>query len=83
MSSGPQDSILQYGDPLGFRIKSGASRPDAVVRIGHGRFKVEARAADAQQKEGVLTEGDEGSVWRLTADEGAVMNGHDLSLIHI
>lgn len=79
MSSGPQDSILQYGDPLGFRIKSGASRPDAVVRIGHGRFKVEARAADAQQKEGVLTEGDEGSVWRLTADEGAVMNGHDIA----
>lgn len=79
MSSGPKDSILRYGDPLGFRIKSGASRPDAVSGSGHGRFTVEARAADAQQKEGVLTEGEEGSIWRLTADEGAAMNGHDIA----
>lgn len=79
MSSGSQDSILRYGDPLGFRVLPGAARPEAVVGRGHGRFKVEARAAKAQQKEGVLTEGEEGSVWRLTADEGPVMNGHDIA----
>lgn len=79
MSGGPQNSILQYGDPLGFRLKAGAARPAAVVAHGHGRFRVEARAAEAQQKEGVLTEGEEGSVWRLTADEGPAMNGHDIA----
>lgn len=79
MSSGSQDSILRYGDPLGFRVRAGASRPEAVVGSGHGRFRVEARAAEAQQKEAVLIEGDQGSVWRLTADEGAVMNGHDIA----
>ncbi|SMH32893.1 hypothetical protein [Mesorhizobium australicum] len=79
MSSGSQDSILRYGDPLGFRTRIGASRPDVVVGAGDGCFRVAARAAEAQQKEGVLSEGDQGSTWRLTADEGATMNGHDIA----
>ena len=79
MPSGHHDSILRHGDPLGFCVKAGPSRPEAVVGGGRSCFRVEARAAEAQQKEGVLREGADGSVWRLTADEGAVMNGHDIA----
>ena len=73
------DSILRHGDPLGFRIRTGSLRPAVVLGAGRGGFRVEARAAEAQQKEGVLHEGADGSVWRLTADEGAALNGHDIA----
>jgi hypothetical protein len=79
MPSGHHDSILRHGDPLGFCVKPGSSRPGAVIGSGRDRFRVEARAAEAQQKEGVLIEGVDGSVWRLTADEGPAMNGHDIA----
>lgn len=73
------DSILRHGDPLGFRIRIGSRRPAVVLGAVPGGFRVEARAAEAQQKEGVLHEGAAGSVWRLTADEGAALNGHDIA----
>ncbi len=73
------DSILRHGDPLGFRVRTGSLHPAVVLGAGRGGFRVEARAAEAQQKEGVLREGADGSVWRLTADEGAALNGHDIA----
>jgi len=66
------EPTLAPGAPLAFRVRAGAARD-------HDTFKVEARALGAQQKEALLTEGDDGDIWRLTADEGPGMRGHDIA----
>jgi hypothetical protein len=75
-SDGP---TLKSGDTLGFRVRTGSRRSPVITGTGSETFKVEARALGAQQKEAVLTEGATGSLWRLTADEGPGMRGHDVA----
>lgn len=70
------ESLLQSVHPLGFRVRSASARSLLVTGQGSDIFTVEARALAAQQKEMILSEG-RGSVWRLSADEGPAMKGHD------
>jgi uncharacterized OsmC-like protein len=72
------DTIDMHGDPLAFRLRQGRGRR---LLIGGGRdvIKVEARQMAGHQKEAVVTEGAEGSAWRLTSDEGKHLRGTDLA----
>ncbi len=74
-----KESILQFGDPLGFRVRHGTKRSSVTAGTGPDTFKVEARTLSGHQKEAIVTEGETGSVWRLASDEGKVMNGDDLA----
>jgi uncharacterized OsmC-like protein len=67
-----------HGDPLAFRLKQGRGR---TPLLGSGRdvIKVEARQMATHQKEAVVTEGAQGSAWRLTSDEGKHLKGTDLA----
>ncbi|MBW8640703.1 hypothetical protein K1W69_26165 [Hoeflea sp. WL0058] len=73
------ESILQFGDPLGFKVRHGSERSPAIIGTGSDTFKVEARTLSGHQKEAIVTEGETGSVWRLASDEGKVMKGDDLA----
>lgn len=79
MSQPSTDSVVQYGDPLGFKIRAGSQRPSVITGSGSDTFKVEARAMANHQKEAVVSEGETGSVWRIASDEGAAMKGDDLA----
>lgn len=70
------DTIDSHGDPLAFQLRRG--RP---LFLGAGReiIKVEARQMSGHQKEAVVTEGVDGSAWRLTSDEGKHLRGTDLA----
>jgi uncharacterized OsmC-like protein len=70
------DTIDSRGDPLAFQLRRG--RP--FLRDG-GRdvIKVEARQMAGHQKEAVVSEGADGSAWRLTSDEGKHLRGTDLA----
>jgi len=72
------DTIDHYGDPLAFRLRQGRAR---APLLGSGRdvIKVEARQMAGHQKEAVVTEGADGSAWRLTSDEGKHLHGSDLA----
>jgi uncharacterized OsmC-like protein len=72
------DTIDGHGDPLAFRFRQGLSRSSLS---GNGRdvIKVEARQLAGHQKEAVVTEGADGSAWRLTSDEGKHLRGTDLA----
>ncbi len=72
------DTIDMYGDPLAFRLRQGRGRSPL---LGGGRdvIKVEARQMEGHQKEAVVTEGVDGSTWRLTSDEGKHLRGTDLA----
>lgn len=74
------DSIERLGHPLGFKISSSGSRP-GVLGSGPSSdvFKVEARQLEGHQKEGVVTEGEGGTAWRMTTDEDGHLRGTDLA----
>jgi hypothetical protein len=75
-----RDSIQSSGFPLAFKVAQGARRsPVLAGRAGGDVFRVDARALGAHQKEAVVHEGDGGSAWRLTSDEGAYLKGSDLA----
>lgn len=70
------DTIDRHGDPLAFQLRQGHS---PLCDGGRGVIKVEARQMAGHQKEAVVTEGDAGSAWRLTSDEGKHLRGTDLA----
>jgi uncharacterized OsmC-like protein len=74
------DSIESSGLPLGFKLGQGASRSPLVSgTAGRDVFKVEARQLVGHQKEAVVTEGANGSSWRLVCDEGKHLKASDLA----
>src|SRR5262245_53124702 len=72
------DTIDRHGDPLAFRLRQGRARAPLLVQ-GRDVIKVEARQMAGHQKEAVVTEGADGSAWRLTSDEGKHLKGTDLA----
>ena len=74
------ESIESSGFPLAFRVKAGSARP-ALLTQENARevFVTEARQLARFGKEGVVHEGDTGSVWRLTTDEGKHLGGDDIA----
>ena len=76
----PTDSIEGTGYPLAFKMQQGAAR-SSVLGASEGRdvFVVESRQMVGFQKEGVIHEGDTGSVWRMATDEGKHLGGTDLA----
>ncbi|MGI9623319.1 MAG: hypothetical protein ACR2PK_10820, partial [Acidimicrobiales bacterium] len=74
------ESIEQLGYPLGFKVEEGSARP-RVLGTSSARdvIKVEARRLEGHQKEGVVSEGEGGSSWRVTTDEDGHLRGTDLA----
>ena len=72
------DTIDANGDPLAFRLRQGRGR-SPLCSSGRDTIKVEARQLAGHQKEAVITEGIDGSAWRLTSDEGKHLRGTDLA----
>jgi hypothetical protein len=72
------DTIDSHGDPLAFRLRQGRGR-SPLCGSGRDAIKVEARQLAGHQKEAVVTEGADGSAWRLTSDEGKHLRGTDLA----
>ena len=74
------DSIEGSGYPLAFKVRNGIT-PRVVSGETPSRdvFKVEARTMGGHQKEVLVSEGEGGTVWRLTSDEGAILKGSDLA----
>ena len=72
------DTIDQHGDPLAFRLRQGRGR-SPLLGTGRDVIKVEARQLGGHQKEAVVTEGADGTAWRLTSDEGKHLRGTDLA----
>ena len=70
------DTIDMHGDPLGFKFRQGNA---PLAGSGRDVVKVEARQMAGHQKEGVVTDGAQGSAWRLTSDEGVHLKGTDLA----
>ena len=71
------DTIDMHGDPLAFKLRQGARSP--LHDRGSATIKVEARQMAGHSKEAVVTEGAEGTAWRLTSDEGVHLKGTDLA----
>jgi uncharacterized OsmC-like protein len=71
-------TIDMHGDPLAFRLRQGRGR-SPLFSDGRNVIKVEARQMAGHQKEAVVTEGTDGSAWRLTSDEGKHLRGTDLA----
>ena len=80
MDPSTSDTITAHGDPLAFKLRQGAARPTVLHEAGGQTvFKVQARQMAGHQKEAVVSEGADGSAWRLTSDEGAHLRGTDLA----
>lgn len=74
------ETIQGSGHPLAFKYGQGAGRP-AVLGGGAARdvYVTEVRTLDGYQKEGIIHEGEAGSAWRLTTDEGLHLGGEDIA----
>ena len=72
------DTIDMHGDPLAFRVRRGGART-SLLGAGRDTIKIEARQMAGHSKEAVATEGEGGSAWRLTSDEGKHLKGTDLA----
>src|SRR5258708_36250992 len=72
------NTIDLHGDPLAFRLRQGRGR-SPLLGTGRDVIKVEARQLAGHQKEAVVTQGADGSAWRLTSDEGKHLRGTDLA----
>lgn len=74
------ESIASSGFPLGFKVRHGKTRSVAVTGTGRDVFVTEARHfAALHQKEAVVTEGTQGSAWRMASDEGLHIKGDNLA----
>jgi uncharacterized OsmC-like protein len=73
------DTLDAHGDPLAFKLRQGTRRSPLIAASGRDVIKVEARQMAGHQKEAVVTEGADGSAWRLTSDEGKHLRGTDLA----
>jgi uncharacterized OsmC-like protein len=73
------DTLDAHGDPLAFKLRQGTRRSPLIAASGRDVIKVEARQMVGHQKEAVVTEGADGSAWRLTSDEGKHLRGTDLA----
>lgn len=73
------NTIDMHGDPLAFKLKQGSQRSCLHSSSGRDVIKVEARQMAGHQKEAIVTEGMNGSAWRLTSDEGKHLHGTDLA----
>jgi uncharacterized OsmC-like protein len=71
------DTIDRHGDPLGFKLRQG--RSSLFAAQARDVIKVEARQMAGHQKEAVVTEGPQGSAWRVASDEGKHLRGSDLA----
>ena len=72
------DTIDMNGDPLAFRVRQARGRTP-LIGVGRDTIKVEARQLAGHQKEAVVSEGAQGSAWRLSSDEGTHLKGTDLA----
>ncbi len=74
------DSIDGHGYPLCFKTSAGQQRP-GVLLCGDAEdvFITQSRAMGGHQKEAVVTEGLQGSIWRMVSDEGPALKGTDLA----
>jgi uncharacterized OsmC-like protein len=71
------------GYPLGFEVAE-ASKNYGLRNLLAGQdaretFRVEARHMHIHQKEALVTQGETGSLWRLTSDEGVHLKGTNLA----
>jgi uncharacterized OsmC-like protein len=74
------DSIEGSGFPLAFKVRKGTGRSGVIGGLAAcDVFRVDLRAMGGHQKECVVTEGEAGSSYRLTSDEGASLKGSDLA----
>lgn len=74
------DTIDGRGYPLCFKTQAGTSRPHALrCDDAHDLYVTQARAMGGHQKEAVVTEGGQGSSWRMVSDEGPALKGTDLA----
>ena len=73
-------SIDKDNYPLGFLFKKGEEQPDIVQgKTGSTTFTTHARQMALFQKEALVKEGNEGSTWRLSSDEGKHLLGTDIA----
>ena len=74
------DTINGHGYPICFKTRPGQLRPSALT-LGDAQdlFITQARAMGGHQKEAVVTEGQQGSSWRMVSDEGPALKGTDLA----
>jgi uncharacterized OsmC-like protein len=74
------DTIDGHGYPICFKTRLGKLRP-GVLSLGDAQdlFITQARAMGGHQKEAVVTEGQQGSSWRMVSDEGPALKGTDLA----
>jgi uncharacterized OsmC-like protein len=74
------DSIDGQGHPLCFKTHAGQQRPRVLqIQDAQDVFVTQARAMGGHQKEAVVTEGEQGSSWRMVSDEGPALKGTDLA----
>ncbi len=73
-------SIDKDNYPLGFLFKKGEKQPNIVQgKTGATTFTTHARQMALFQKEALVKEGNEGSTWRLSSDEGKHLLGTDIA----
>lgn len=71
-------SIESSPHPLGFRVAD-ASLVDAAPDKAPIAIRAVARALEGMQKEALVRDGPDATVWRLVCDEGPYLNGTDLA----
>ena len=75
------ETIGSSGFPIAFKTRQGTTRSPLLTSATAERdvFVTEVRSLSGYQKEAIVTEGKEGSSWRLTTDEGKHIKGTDLA----
>lgn len=74
------DTIDGHGYPICFKSRQGQQRSGVLSLVdAQDLFITQARAMGGHQKEAVVTEGQQGSSWRMVSDEGPALKGTDLA----
>jgi len=74
------DTIDGHSYPICFKTRPGQLRPGVLsLDDAQDLFITQARAMGGHQKEAVVTEGQQGSSWRMVSDEGPALKGTDLA----
>jgi len=78
-ANSPRDSIESANSPLAYKTSGKIDLAAPIYTSPRIEYRVATRALEGMQKEALIAQSGDESIWRMVCDEGPYLNGTDLA----